>query len=192
MRWCRLLGPPLSVAFAHDIYEEWILERILRQRRGDIAQALREGGEDLQLVRPSQLLATVLLERSDGGGDWAELLAAVSEQGLRATWSRVVLAAPVRSARSDAMLDRVEPQLLRNEAQLLGRLVLSVRTTGTVRDLRFLDEGRTDFSLRRAKRPHPYGITSPFQNEQLLLNLCRSAKSRSFRERRRPRKAAIG
>lgn len=129
-----------SVAFSHDIYEEWVLERILRQRRTDIAQAIREGGEDLQLARPLQLLAAFLLERSESGDDWANLLAAVGAEDLRATWSRVVLAAPVRSVRSGEMLDRIEPALLRDDGRLLGRLILSVRTTETVRDLRFLDE----------------------------------------------------
>lgn len=47
----------VTVAFFHDIYEEWILERVLRTRRGEIGQALRDGGEDLQLARPLQLLA---------------------------------------------------------------------------------------------------------------------------------------
>lgn len=130
----------ISVAFAHDIYEEWMLERILRQRRGEIAQVICAGGEDIQLARPLQLLATELLERSDKGEDWAELLAAVSADDLRATWSRVVLAAPVRSVRSAEMLDRIEPALLADDGRLLGRLILSVRTTETVRDLRFLDE----------------------------------------------------
>ncbi|MCL6741768.1 hypothetical protein LZ518_11585 [Sphingomonas sp. RB56-2] len=130
----------VTVAFAHDIYEEWILERLLRTRQGEIAQALRDGGEDLQLARPLQLLAAVLLERSDRGDDWAHLLGAVGVSDLRATWSRVVLAAPVRSVHSQAMLDKIEPVLLRDDAQLLGRLILSVRTTETVRDLRFLDE----------------------------------------------------
>jgi hypothetical protein len=130
----------ISVAFTHDIYEEWILERVLRQRRGGIAQALRDGGEDLQLARPLQLLAAFLLERSKQGDQWANLLAAAGEGDLRATWSRVVLAAPIRSVRSGEMLDKIESVLLRDDGRLLGRLILSVRTTETVRDLRFLDE----------------------------------------------------
>ncbi|MDE1145021.1 MAG: hypothetical protein PW843_00160 [Azospirillaceae bacterium] len=133
----------IFVAFSHDIYEEWILERILRQRRGYIAQAIRDGGENLQLARPLQLLATFLLERSERGDDWANLLAAVAhEEELRAIWSRVILAAPVRSVRSAEMLDKIEPMLLRESARLLGRLILSVRTTETVRELRFLDENQ--------------------------------------------------
>ncbi|WP_158527170.1 hypothetical protein [Sinorhizobium meliloti] len=132
----------ISVAFSHDIYEEWILERILRQRRGDIAEAIRDGCEDLQLARPLQLLATFLLERSEQGNDWAKLLAAVAEEDLRAIWSRVVLAAPVRSVRSAEMLDRIESVLIRDNAGLLRRLILAVRTNETVRDLRFLDESR--------------------------------------------------
>lgn len=38
------------------------------------------------------------------------------------------------------MLERIEPNLLLDDGKLLGRLILSVRTTATVRDLRFLDE----------------------------------------------------
>ncbi|MGO7320188.1 hypothetical protein ACCS95_04260 [Rhizobium ruizarguesonis] len=130
----------VTVAFSHDIYEEWILERILRNRRGDIAQALRDGGQNLQLVRPLQLLATHLLERSNKGDDWAALLAAVEADDLRVTWSRVVLSSPVRSVKSEAMLERIAPTLLRDEGRLLGRLILSVRTIETIRDLRFFDE----------------------------------------------------
>lgn len=132
----------ISVVFSHDIYEEWVLERILRQRRTEIAKAIRDGGEDLQLARPLQLLAAFLLERSESGDAWANLLAAVGAEDLRATWSRVVLAAPVRSVRSREMLDRIEPVLLRDDGRLLARLILSVRTTETVRDLRFFDEAR--------------------------------------------------
>ncbi|ESZ61981.1 hypothetical protein [Mesorhizobium sp. L103C131B0] len=129
-----------SVAFAHDIYEEWVLERVLSERRADIAQAIRDGRQDLQLARPLQLLASQLLERSDDGSDWVQLLDALTADDLRATWSRVVLAAPVRSVRSDEMLNRIGDTLLRDNGRLLTRLVLSVRTTETVRDLRFLDE----------------------------------------------------
>ncbi len=130
----------ISVAFAHDIYEEWVLERVLRQRRSDIAAAIREGHQDLQRARPLQLLAAFLLERSKNGDEWAALLQAVSAGDLRATWSRVVLAAPVRSVRSVEMLDRVEAALLRDDGRLMARLIRAVRTTETERDLRFLDE----------------------------------------------------
>lgn len=129
-----------TVAFSHDIYEEWMLERVLYDRRGDIAQAIREGRQDLQLARPLQLLAARLLERSEDGDAWARLLDALGADDLRATWSRVVLSAPVRSVRSTEMLNRIEGGLLRDEGRLLARLILSVRTTETVRDLRFLDE----------------------------------------------------
>ncbi|MBR0642917.1 NACHT domain-containing protein [Plastoroseomonas hellenica] len=131
-----------SVAFTHDIYEEWVLERVLFERSTDVAQAVRDGRQDLQLARPLQLLAAQLLERSDEGGDWARLLEAFGANDLRATWSRMVLAAPVRSVRSGEMLDRIEGELLRDGGRLLARLILSVRTTETVRDLRFLDESQ--------------------------------------------------
>ena len=129
-----------TVAFTHDIYEEWVLERTMFDRRTDIAGALRDGRQDLQLARPLQLLAARQLERSKNGDAWARLLDALGDGDLRATWSRVVLSAPVRSVRSTEMLDRIEGALLRDEGQLLSRLILSVRTTETVRDLRFLDE----------------------------------------------------
>lgn len=130
----------ISTAFSHDIYEEWVLERILRQRRGDIAQAIRDGREDLQLARPLQLLAAFLLERAETGDDWSTMLAHVGAEDLRATWVRVVLAAPVRSVHSGAMLDKIEPILMRDDGSLLARLIFSVRTAETLRDLRFLDE----------------------------------------------------
>ncbi len=129
-----------TVAFSHDIYEEWVLERVLFDRRGDIATAVRDGHQDLQLARPLQLLAAHLLERSQDGDAWAALLGALGADDLRATWSRVVLSAPVRSVRSAEMLDRIEDALMREDGRLLMRLILSVRTTETVRDLRFLDE----------------------------------------------------
>lgn len=129
-----------TVAFTHDIYEEWVLERALFDRRDGIAKAIRDGRQDLQLARPLQLLAARLLERSEDGDAWARLLDALGADDLRATWSRVVLAAPVRSVRSGEMLDRIERVLLRDDGRLLSRLILSVRTTETVRELRFLDE----------------------------------------------------
>ncbi len=129
-----------SVAFAHDIYEEWSLHRVLSLRQADMAQALREGGQDLQLARPLQLLATDILERPSGAPEWIALLAVLDAKDLRATWSRVVLTAPVRSVRSDAMLSQIEQELMRDGGRLLGRLMLAVRTTEVVRDLRFLDD----------------------------------------------------
>lgn len=131
-----------TVAFSHDIYEEWVLERVLFDRRADIATAVRDGQQDLQLARPLQLLAAHLLERSEDGDAWAGLLDALGADDLRATWSRVVLSAPVRSVRSAEMLDRIGNVLLRDDGRLLMRLILSVRTTETVRDLRFLDEAQ--------------------------------------------------
>ena len=115
-----------TVAFSHDIYEEWVLERVVFGRRGDIAQAVHDGRQDLQLARPLQLLAARLLERSEDGDAWARLLDALGADDLRATWSRVVLSAPVRSVRSTEMLDRIEDALLRDEGRLLRRLILSV------------------------------------------------------------------
>ena len=129
-----------TVAFSHDIYEEWVLERVLFDRRADIATAIRDGHQDLQLARPLQLLAARLLERSDDGDAWARLLNALAADDLRAIWSRVVLSAPVRSVRSAEMLDSIEDTVMRDDGRLLMRLILSVRTTETVRDLRFLDE----------------------------------------------------
>ncbi|RWN26108.1 MAG: hypothetical protein EOR97_30065 [Mesorhizobium sp.] len=131
-----------TVTFTHDIYEEWVLERVLFERRADISQVIRDGRQDLQLARPLQLLAAQLLERSDDGEDWARLLNALGADDLRATWSRMVLAASVRSVLSGEMLDRIGGELLRHEGRMLARLILSVRTTETVRDLRFLDESQ--------------------------------------------------
>lgn len=143
----------ISVAFSHDIYEEWILERVLRQQRGEIAEALRAGGEDLQLARPLQLLAAFLLERYENGNEWSNLLAAVGEENLGAVWSRVVLTAPVRSVHSSEMLDKIAPELLRDDGRLLERLIDSVRTTETVRDLRFLDEAQVpDLSIEQREQ----------------------------------------
>ena len=130
----------VSVAFSHDIFEEWILAKVLRGRRSEIAQALHDGGQHPQLARPLQLLAADLLERSETGNEWAALLEAVDDDELQTTWRRVVLTAPVRSVRSADMLDRIEAILMRDDARLLARLIMSVRTTETVRDLRFMDE----------------------------------------------------
>ncbi|MDB5643624.1 MAG: hypothetical protein JWN07_2941 [Hyphomicrobiales bacterium] len=138
----RHVEPGSSVAFTHDIYEEWVLERVLFERRADVAEAVRAGRQDLQLARPMQLLAAQMLERSDDGDYWARMLDALSADDLRATWSRVVLAAPVRSVPSGEMLNRIEGALLRNDGRLLSRLILSVRTTETERDLRFLDKSQ--------------------------------------------------
>lgn len=127
-----------TVAFSHDIYEEWALHRVLGERRSDIARTLLDGDQDLQLARPLQLLATEVLERADGA-EWNALLTAVEPDKLRATWSRVILTAPVRSVRSQAMLDRIASSLMVDDGALLGRLLLAVRTTETERNLRFLD-----------------------------------------------------
>jgi len=136
----RELALGATVTFTHDIYEEWSLHRVLSERRDDIANVLREGGQDLQLARPLQLLAAEILETTEDGRDWGDLLDALDVDDLRQTWSRVALTATVRSVRSERMFDRIGPALLNGEAPRLRRLLLSVRTTETERDLKYLDD----------------------------------------------------
>lgn len=128
-----------TVNFAHDIYEEWSLCHLLHRNRHRLTEFLRELGEPQALVRAAQLLGSQSLEGDLTGEDWQALLADVEAPSLRPVWYRAIATAPLHSTRTVALLDRVESYLLGNDAAVLRKLLLALRTIEVVPNPLFLD-----------------------------------------------------
>ena len=84
--------------FSHDLLEDWVLYRVLDQRRERLSAYLLEIGEPFGLYRAVQLLGMSLLENSETADSWIELLEeieGVSELSVR--WRQALLTAPLLS-----------------------------------------------------------------------------------------------
>ena len=113
--------------FGHDIIEDWILYRVLDQRRDDLVAYLREVSQPLGLIRAIQLLGCSLLEGD--GDDWGRLVQQLEgANDLSPRWLRGLLTAPFVSARARELLDKAEPMLLADSARRLIELLIALRT----------------------------------------------------------------
>lgn len=128
-----------TVNFAHDIYEEWSLCHLLRRNRQRLPDFLRELGEPQALVRAAQLLGSQSLESDLTSDDWQGLLADLDAPSLRPVWYRAVATAPLHSTQTVALLNRVETYLLANDAAVLRKLLLALRTIEVVPNPVFFD-----------------------------------------------------
>jgi hypothetical protein len=128
-----------TVNFAHDIYEEWALCELLRRNRPRLAEFLKEVGEPQSLVRAAQLLGSYALERDASGEDWKQLLADLEAAELRPVWHRAILTAPLHSTLTVTLLERVETFLLADDAAVLKRMLIALRTLEVVPNPLFLD-----------------------------------------------------
>ncbi|HEX3885376.1 MAG TPA: ATP-binding protein [Stellaceae bacterium] len=128
-----------SVLFTHDIYEEWALCELLRGRQVVIAELIRTTGEPDALIRPLQLLGAYALETSPTADEWAALLEATADLGLRSVWQRAVLTSCVQSTRTTLLLHKLTEHLLANEGQWLQRLLLAMVTVEVIPNPLFLN-----------------------------------------------------
>ncbi|CAH2801672.1 MAG: hypothetical protein CBARDMAM_4440 [uncultured Caballeronia sp.] len=142
-----------SVVFSHDIFEEWALCETLIRHRANSATFLRDTGEPQHLIRPVQLLGTYLLETETTPEVWQGLIEEVAAPDLRPVWQRAVLLSCLQSTRTTALLVGLTSYLLADDAQMLRKLMLALRTIEVVPNTRFLNEAETpDIELaNRAK-----------------------------------------
>jgi hypothetical protein len=128
-----------SVNFAHDIYEEWSLCELLLRNRDRLPDFLKDCGEPQSLVRAVQLLGNHALEKDPSGDQWKQLYLALGAADLRPIWQRAVLTAPLHSTRTVDLLGKVEDFLLADDAAVLKRLLIALRTLEVVPNPLFLD-----------------------------------------------------
>jgi len=129
-----------TVAFSHDIYEEWSLAHWLINKLPYVSTALEEVGEPQELVRPLQLLGSHLLEFDADVQGWRELFDSVNRESLRPVWQRTLLMSCLRSTRSTEILNKLSGLLEENDHEVLKKLLNALQTLEVVPNTSFLDE----------------------------------------------------
>jgi hypothetical protein len=115
--------------FSHDLLEDWVMYRLLDQRREDLSAYLQELDEPFGLYRAVQLLGLALLENSKTADSWIQLIEQVEQASeLSSRWRQALLTAPLVSPRSSELLDKAEPLLIADNARRLIELLVAVRT----------------------------------------------------------------
>jgi hypothetical protein len=132
-----------TVIFAHDIFEEWALCQTLIRHRAELLALLRDADEAQILIRPLQLLGTLLLEMEATSDAWERLIADTAAPELRAVWQRAVFLSCLQSTRTTALLNTLTPYLTADDAQALRRLMLALRTIEVVPNSQFLNVAET-------------------------------------------------
>lgn len=124
-----------SVSFAHDVFEDWALSKLLAQARDEVAGEIERYREAHALDRPLQLRVCRVLESGDPPAEWRHLLAAFEARaGLSPRWYHLVLAAPLSSTHLPTLLPRLEPVLLEKDGKRLAEFLVALRSIATVPD----------------------------------------------------------
>lgn len=130
-----LIKQDATLAFAHDVFGDWALYKLLAQRGRDLPAFINEHQEARVLDRPIQLLACRALEQSTNTESWLRLLTAfASQKELSTRWQHLILTAPMFSAQWPELLPRLEPLLLSNDGELLDELLIALKTVATEPD----------------------------------------------------------
>ena len=147
--------------FSHDLLEDWVMYRLLDQRREDLSAYLQELDEPFGLYRAVQLLGLALLENSKTADSWIQLIEQVEQASeLSSRWRQALLTAPLVSPRSSELLDRAEPLLIADNARRLIELLVAVRTLEVMPNfsLMFLF---TEAELQSSDRVMPLLMSDP-------------------------------
>lgn len=125
-----LLGePPYRdvVHFTHDIYEDWAIARALDAQRSTLPSLLKSARQPLAWLRAVRLVAEITVD-AEGAEAWRALHAQLrNDPDLDPVWARQVLVAPLASPRAHTLLDRIEPELLIDNAALMRELARAGR-----------------------------------------------------------------
>ncbi|ATQ43385.1 hypothetical protein CSW64_13675 [Caulobacter mirabilis] len=132
-----------TVAFSHDIYEEWALTELLIGEPDSISAFLTRTGEPQNLIRPVQLLGSFLLETHPTEREWQAVYEDVSQPALRPIWQRTVLTSCLRSTRTTEILGKLAAYLETDDHDRLKKLLTALRTLEVVPNPVFLDESQT-------------------------------------------------
>ncbi|WP_046500745.1 NACHT domain-containing protein [Candidatus Filomicrobium marinum] len=129
-----------TVAFTHDIYEEWALCQLLIGELGPISALLMRLKEPQALVRPIQLLGSFALESHPTEQEWLAIYEDVSDPALRPVWQRAVLTSCLRSTRTTEILAKLANYLHQDDDDRLKKLLIALRTLEVIPNPIFLDE----------------------------------------------------
>jgi hypothetical protein len=119
--------------FGHDLLEDWVMYRLLDQRREDLSAYLQELDEPFGLYRSVQLLGLALLENSKTADSWIQLIEQVEQASeLSPRWRQALLTALLVSPRSSELLDKAESLLIVDDAKRLIELMVALRTVEVI------------------------------------------------------------
>jgi hypothetical protein len=119
--------------FSHDLLEDWVMYRLLDQRREDLSAYLQELDEPFGLYRVAQLLGLALLENSKTADSWIQLIEQVEQASeLSPRWRQALLTAPLVSPRSSELLDKAESLIIVDDAKRLIELMVALRTVEVI------------------------------------------------------------
>lgn len=119
--------------FSHDLLEDWVMYRLLDQRREDLSVYLQELDEPFGLYRAVQLLGLALLENSKTADAWIQLIEQVEQASeLSPRWRQALLTAPLVSPRANDLLDKAESFLTADDAKRLIELMVALRTVEVI------------------------------------------------------------
>ncbi|MEJ1930872.1 ATP-binding protein, partial [Nostoc sp. NIES-2111] len=147
--------------FTHNLLEDWVMFRILDQRREDLSAYLKELDEPLGLYKAVQLLGLALLENYKTADAWINLIEQV-EQALELSprWRQALLTAPLVSPRSSELLDKAEPLLIADNARRLIELLVAVRTLEVMPNFSLMSFF-TEAELKSSNRVMPILMSDP-------------------------------
>lgn len=116
--------------FGHDLLEDWVLCRLLDQRREDLPDYLKEIGQPRGVLRAVQLLGCSLLELNKKPDEWLKLIQIVEQDAsIELRWRYTLQTAPLASTKVDGLLEQLTASLLENDGALLEKILLAIRAT---------------------------------------------------------------
>ncbi len=121
-----------SYEFVHDVYEDWALAHILKQRRKSLIAFLKQTGESLRLVRPFRLFSSLLLEVENVPEEWRNLLIetgnSMVDKVISPRWFQTVLSSPLFSPIIEDILPKIKEILLNENGTLYIEFLKLLRT----------------------------------------------------------------
>lgn len=119
--------------FAHNVFEDWIIYRVLDQQREQLSNFILELGEPLGLFRSVQLLGSALLENISNAEAWMKVVLDIENNSiLSSKWRYALLTAPLYSPRANELLEKAKPILMENNASRLIEIMIALRTTAVI------------------------------------------------------------
>jgi hypothetical protein len=148
--------------FSHDLLEDWVIFRVLDQRREKLSTYLQELDEPFGLYRAVQLVGLASLENSNTADAWIQLIEQFEKASseLSPRWRQALLTALLVSPRSSEMLDKAEPLLIADNARRLIELMVAIRTLEVLPNTS-LERLFTEAELQSSERVKSFLMSDP-------------------------------
>jgi energy-coupling factor transporter ATP-binding protein EcfA2 len=162
-----------SVDFAHDVFEDWAVFKLLWQAQEHVPAFIQRFYESRGIDRPLRLFACRVVEGSVP--EWVKLIELLSSSpGLSPRWRDICLTAPLFSPLALEILRGMESALVANGGQLLGDMLSALPDLAMVSasssGLGIRDEQMEQFLAAQLRRPLPH-VWSPILPFLLQLGI---------------------